>query len=125
MILLDTHVVIWAAIDSPLLGPRTRRLISETPVRYVSSLSHVEIAMKRAQGKLPLPPDFSTRLSSDQLSELPFNDRHAAGVVNIAGQVSGDPFDWMLLAQARVDSLTLVTADRNLLTFDNTVDATL
>jgi PIN domain nuclease of toxin-antitoxin system len=124
LILLDTHVLIWAVLDSPRLGTRARRLIADSPNRFVSSLSHVEIAVKRAKGKLPLPADFSDQLPSQMFEELPFSTRHAAGVRDLIGQVVGDPFDWMLLAQSRVDGLTLVTADENLLQFSNTVDAT-
>lgn len=123
MILLDTHAAVWAVTDSPRLGAQARTAIRDARQRYVSSLTHVEIAIKRAKGKFPIAPGFANALNDHGLVDLPFAARHAAGVEALVGQITGDPFDWMILAQARVEALTLITADRRLLTFDNTVDA--
>ncbi len=125
MILLDTHAAFWAVTDSPRLGPLARTVIREARERYISSLTHVEIAIKRATGKFPVAPGFANALNDHGLVDLPFAARHATGVEALAGQIAGDPFDWMILAQARVEGLALITADRRLLTFDNTVDASL
>jgi PIN domain nuclease of toxin-antitoxin system len=83
----------------------------------------VELAIKRAKGKFPVAPGFADALRGQGLVELPFTTGHAAGVEALVGQIAGDPFDWMILAQARAEGLTLITADRRLLAFANTVDA--
>lgn len=123
MILLDSHVVLWALTDEARLGSETRHLIVTTPIRYVSSITHVEFANKAMLGKLTVPDDLSERLGSLGLEPLPFTARHARGLTAFAGLARHDPFDRMLLAQAHVDGLRFLTADQRLLGFDGVIDA--
>lgn len=123
MILLDSHVVLWALTDDPRLGAEARRLIATTPTRYVSSITHVEITIKAMLGKLTVPDDLPDRLTALGLESLPFTSRHAQGLTVFADLIRHDPFDRMLLAQAHVDGLRLITGDRRLLGFDQVIDA--
>ena len=124
MILLDTHAFLWAIAGDKRLGPVARHAIASAEIRYASSISHVELAIKSAKGKVRLPLDYDQLLEALGIEELPFTNRHALKVRELVSREHGDPFDWMLLAQARAENLTLVTADRVLQTFDGTIDAT-
>jgi len=124
VILLDTQVVFWSMVHPERLGVRTRALIAASASRYVSSITHVEFAIKQMKGKIQVPSDLSARLSAAGFEGLPFNEQHALGLHDLPTLVGHDPFDRMLLAQAQVDRLTFVTSDQHLLDFAGTVDAT-
>lgn len=124
MILLDTHVLLWAVSDSPRLGSAARELILSAQSRYVSAITHAELAIKSMRGKLRVPEDFAKRVTDAGFDPLPLHDRHVDGLRDFDALARHEPFDRLLLAQARVDRLTFLTADRVLLGFDGTVDAT-
>lgn len=125
MMLLDSHVVLWALTDDPRLGTEARRAIAASPIRYVSAITQAEFTIKAMLGKLTVPEDLDSRLTALGLEPLPFTIRHAAGMHAFEGLTRHDPFDRMLLAQARVDGLTFLTADQRLLGFDQVIDARL
>ncbi len=124
MILLDTHTLVWALEDHPRLGPRARDLIASSSARFVSSISHAEATIKAMRGKLRIDVDFPAAVAQAGFESLPLHDRHVAGLRAFESLVGHDPFNRLLIAQAHVDRLTLVTADRVLLEFDGTFDAT-
>jgi PIN domain nuclease of toxin-antitoxin system len=109
-LLLDTHVVLWWRADSAQLGRAVRSAIASADVVWVSAASGWEVAIKQALGKLRLADPFSA-LVGGGLSELPVTLRHADQVASLARHHT-DPFDRMLVAQALVERLTLVTHDR-------------
>lgn len=116
-LLLDTQVVLWAASTPDRLPGRLREALdtSSNPA-YVSAVSIAEMTIKQALGKLllPLPP---TDLCAEfGFTELPLGWSHAARVADLP-PIHRDPFDRLLLATALVDGLTLVTADRTMLTY--------
>lgn len=123
MILLDTQVVFWSMVDPDRIGPRARSLITTSRSRFVSSITHVEFAIKQMKGKIHVPTELPARLSAAGFEALAFTDLHANGLRALPTLVGHDPFDRMLLAQAQVDQLTFVTSDRHLLGFDGTLDA--
>ncbi|WP_183407943.1 type II toxin-antitoxin system VapC family toxin [Nocardioides marmoriginsengisoli] len=122
MILLDTRTFLWAVADDQRLGPEARRVIATADVRYLSSISHVELAIRSANGSVRLPQDYERLLGAFGIESLPFTDEHATKVA--VDREHGGTFDWMLLAQAAAEGLILVTADRALSTYDGTLDAT-
>lgn len=126
MILLDTHTVIWAVEGVPRLGTRSRALIAASYDRYVSAVTHAEIAIKAALNKMDVPEDFPQRLAAGGFSSLPLNADHAVGLRTFPELAGHDPFDRMLVAQAFIDGLSLLTADRRLLALDRPwiIDAT-
>jgi PIN domain nuclease of toxin-antitoxin system len=123
-LLLDTHVLLWWLDDSPALGAGARDLISdgETEV-FVSAVSAAEIAIKSSVGKLRVPSDLEQQLAENAFASLPLRLRHGLAVETLPLH-HRDPFDRLLVAQARCEDLTLVTADRMFAAYDvPTVDA--
>lgn len=116
-LLLDTNVLIWWLEESPRLGPDARDVITREGEVIVSAVSAFEIAAKMAIGKLRAPPDFAEQITEQAMIELPVTLRHGLAV----GQLPlhhRDPFDRLLIAQARCEGLTIVTADRAFTAYD-------
>ena len=114
-ILLDTHVLIWWLFNDPKLCSIARTQISNPQnAIYVSSASAWEIATKHRIGKMPeaeeLLQDYQKILQQARFSELPITTKHAlrAGALQIKHR---DPFDRMLMAQAELDNLAIITYD--------------
>jgi PIN domain nuclease of toxin-antitoxin system len=113
-LLLDTHLLLWAAGDPDRLSKEARQLI-ETPENELlfSAASLWEVAIKRGLGR----PDFKvdTRLLRRGLldngySELPIMSDHVVATENLL-PIHKDPFDRVLVAQAMVEGITLLTTD--------------
>lgn len=109
-LLLDTHVFLWWQADSARLGKHARRAIIKAEAVFVSAASAWEVAVKSALGKLRLPAPFEQAVEESAMQKLPVLFPHAAALAQLPGH-HADPFDRMLLAQARVEGLVLVTAD--------------
>jgi PIN domain nuclease of toxin-antitoxin system len=112
-LLLDTHVVIWWLADDPALTDQTKALIDEEPEVYVSSATVWEIAIKQALGKLKEPADLPELVRDSEFRELPITSAHAIAAARLPA-IHRDPFDRMLVAQARAEELTLVTVDETI-----------
>lgn len=111
-VLLDTHILLWWLAADPSLPPRAGEVIAEPDtVVVVSAASAWEIAIKKAIGRLEAPDDLPNALDANGFDALTINVSHAlaAGVLPTH---HADPFDRMLIAQSRIESLTLVTVDR-------------
>lgn len=115
MILLDSQAALWVLLDGPRLGPAARRMIASSPVVHVSAASVWELEIKSMLGKIDLPDGLLGLIVDQGLAMLPVSGEHAAGLRGFPELVRHDPFDRMIIAQAAVDGLTLVTADRVLL----------
>jgi len=117
-LLLDTHVVLWWLEASERLSADALAAIS-TPANevFVSAVSACEVGQKSAVGKLHIPEDFERQVMLGEFVELPITVRHglAAGKLPLHHK---DPFDRLLVAQARCEGLTLVTADRQVAAYD-------
>lgn len=127
MLLLDSHVVLWQVGGDVRLGPETRRRIGSATVVHVSAASVWELSIKAGAGRLDLPADFVGALVDQGLVLLPVTPQQAEGVRSLPeGLRRHDPFDRLLVAQARALGLTFLTADRVLLALDLpfVVDAT-
>lgn len=116
--LLDTHVFLWLRLDPDRIRRATRdRLASEGTEIALSAVSGWEMASKQALGRLALP-DLARRWLPIALEELrceplALSLDHAIEAALLPSH-HGDPFDRFLVAQARVEGLTLVTADKGL-----------
>lgn len=122
-LLLDSHVLLWLLDDSPRLGPRSRRRISESTVVCVSAASTWELAIKAAVGKIALPDDLDGAITRSGLRDLPVTRCHTLAS-DLTALPHKDPFDAVLAAQAAVEQLTLLTADEKLLkTLPDVLDA--
>ena len=109
-LLLDTHVVLWWLADAPELPDEIKSRLDHEPDVRISAATIWEIAIKQARGKITGPADLPERVRDGGFRELPIHSAHAieAGRLPL---IHRDPFDRMLVAQARFEGLTLVTAD--------------
>ncbi len=109
-LLLDTHVVLWWLMDDDTLSTEVKERIDTEADVLISAASVWEIAIKQALGKLTGPPDLLDIVASSGLVELPIRSRHAVAAGGLP-PLHRDPFDRMLVAQARCDELTLMSRD--------------
>jgi PIN domain nuclease of toxin-antitoxin system len=113
-LLLDTHVMLWAISDPERLSVQARSAIaSEENEVFVSVISPWEIAIKKSRNRIETPDDLDRGLESSRFKLLPVLLRHTKAIESMPHH-HRDPFDRMLVAQAIVDGMTLVTADRKL-----------
>ena len=110
-LLLDTHILLWVMQDEPRLGRAARRVLNEAEAVHVSSVSLWEIAIKRSLGKLRIDEEtLDTQLDKIGFAPLPITWAHTRAVRRLP-LLHTDPFDRMLVAQAQVEDLTVVTGD--------------
>ena len=114
--LLDTSVALWSVADPRRLNSRAKAALTEpSSILYISSASVWEIAIKYATGNLRLhtePQTFITEMNDELKSEpLAISHRHAVEAGGLPRH-HDDVFDRMLIAQARVEGLVLLSADR-------------
>ena len=112
-LLLDTHVVLWWRLDSRRLHADARRLIEIDDLVFVSAASGWEVAVKVGRGRLRLKDPFSGLVEASGFRKLPVTFEHTERLADLPRH-HGDPFDRMLVAQAQVEGLTLVSHDRAL-----------
>ncbi len=108
-LLLDTHVLIWSLENNAKLsGDTCDAIITGKNIVFVSSVSAWEISIKTAMGKLKVPDNLQEEIKLHRFMPLNINFEHA----KLAGElpdIHKDPFDRMLIAQAIIEKLTLVT----------------
>jgi PIN domain nuclease of toxin-antitoxin system len=116
-LLLDTHLILWAADDPDRFSDEARQLLLDTAHElYYSAASLWEITIKRTLGRSDFQVDprrLWRMLPVSGYRELPITGEHAIAIETLP-LLHKDPFDRLLLAQARVESLTLLTADQQL-----------
>lgn len=116
-LLLDTHVFLWWKLDHPRLVAPAREAIATADLVLVSAASAWEAAIKAGLGRLELATDFGAGVTESGFARLPIGFEHAAETQRLPPH-HRDPFDRMLVAQARVERLTLVTHDRQIAPYD-------
>lgn len=117
-LLLDTNAFLWALEDLERLSPGTRDLLADDDNElFVSIVSLWEIGIKVATGKLAAKLDWEDYLSRMGAVLLPVQMDHAREVSRLPPH-HRDPFDRMLVAQAKIENLILVTGDRHLAEYD-------
>ena len=122
-VLLDTHVVLWwSSGGASRLSPQTRELIADgSTVALVSAASLYEIGIKAAIGRLELPAPAETYLPRllrrHDFTVLPVDGDHAlrAGALPL---IHRDPWDRLLIAQAQLEAVAIVTADPAITQYD-------
>ena len=116
-LLLDTHVLLWSLTEPQKLSRRTRDALEDAQNEvFVSSVSGWEIAVKRALGKLKAPDNLETSIREQDFIPLNLTFLHAEQAGALPPH-HGDPFDRMLIAQAQVEGLILVTRDARILRY--------
>lgn len=116
-LLLDTHAWLWWYVDDPRLGPGARVAITEAESVYLSVASVWEMSIKASLGRLTLPDDLPGELERDGMLALPITLPHALTAGTLPPH-HRDPFDRLLIAQAQVEALVLVTADADIARYD-------
>ena len=113
-LLLDTHALLWWLDDDPRLGRPAREAIANpSSVAVVSAASVWEIAIKQALGRLDPPEPLQISLERERFDELPITHAHALRAGALPPHHK-DPFDRMLVAQAELQGLTIVSRDPSL-----------
>ena len=110
-LLLDTHVLLWAFENSPELAEDAREaIIDGNNLVFVSSATVWEISIKKAIGKLEVPDNLLEEIRDHRFTQLNMEFEHSllAGALPF---IHKDPFDRMLVAQAMVEKLTIITRD--------------
>jgi PIN domain nuclease of toxin-antitoxin system len=113
--LLDTHVFLWWITDDAQLSPAARSIIQDADSElYLSAVSAWEIAIKAQSGRLPLPvPPIEfvpQQMHENGFQPMPVEITHAL-LVHDLPPLHRDPFDRLLVAQAKAEGLPIVTAD--------------
>ena len=112
-LLLDTHVFLWWRADSRQLKTATRGAIASADLVFVSAATAWEAGIKVALGRLRIPEAIAVGMADSGFEELPITVAHAEAAAALP-PLHPDPFDRMLVAQARLEHLTLVTHDEQL-----------
>jgi PIN domain nuclease of toxin-antitoxin system len=121
-LLLDTHVVLWVLADDRRLSKIARGLVEdEDSLCFLSAASVWEVAIKRSVGKLDVPTGFPAEFHDEVrhrgIASMPIYDTHAAAVADLPLHHQ-DPFDRLLVAQARIEGMSILSKDENLRAYD-------
>ncbi len=112
--LLDTHLLLWAAYEPDRLSPQTRELLDAGDNALLFSAASIwEVAIKASLGRDDFVADANVLrrgLVENGYRELPITSAHAAAVATLPA-LHRDPFDRILVAQARVEGVPLLTSD--------------
>ena len=113
--LLDTHIILWALLDDKSLDKKVKELIlNKNNEIYYSTVSSWEVEIKHQKDK-------NFKLSGEQfiflcdqnnLLNIKINNKHVNNLKNIENKINNDPFDRMLLAQAKAENMILITHDK-------------
>lgn len=114
-VLLDTHTFLWWIIDDPHMSPRARDIMSNSSHElFLSAASCWEIAIKAKIGRIKLPDKphvfVAEQMALNTIQGLPIQISHALHVFNLPHH-HRDPFDRIIIAQAQLEKLTILTSD--------------
>ncbi len=113
-LLLDTHVFLWLQTSPERLGEHVSLVTDATNELVVSAASSWEIAIKHEIGRLRLPEEpekyVPSRIRMIDAQALPVEHSHALAVATLP-VLHRDPFDRLLVAQAKLEGMTILTAD--------------
>ena len=116
--LLDTHILLWwLAADSRLSAGALSTITEPRNRIFISAATVWEIGIKSQLGKLKIEESIPLLLLSEGFEELSITGLHAQEAANLPGHHK-DPFDRMLIAQARLERLTLISTDNNIADYD-------
>lgn len=119
-LLLDTHVVLWQLSGSRALGPRASAAVAEAAELAFSVVSFAEIGVKAAVGKLVVPARLDAHVAAAGIRVVGLSAEHGLAVAELPLH-HRDPFDRLLIAQARLDGYALVSADERIRAYDVTL----
>lgn len=112
--LLDTHVLVWLSSDLRRIPAAVLRSLEDLESElFVSSACFWELAIKQRLGKMNAAVRLDRIVEERGIRELPISSRYTE-ILRELPMVHGDPFDRMMVAQAMVEGMVLVTGDRRL-----------
>ena len=114
---MDSHVALWWLESNERLGEIAHGELLDAGEVFFSPVTPWELGIKRALGKLAFPFDLASALADSGFTELPISSEHAMVAAGLPPH-HRDPFNRMLIAQAQVEDLMFVTADRNAGSYD-------
>lgn len=113
-LLLDSCIVLWWLTEPQRLGKKAQQAIADTDNEVlVSAASLWELGIKHKLGRLDLPHNFLEILHAEKIQILAIEAQHALAVIDLP-MIHQDPFDRMLIAQAKCEDLLLVTRDQTM-----------
>ena len=115
-VLVDSHAALWWVADDERLSEPARQAIASASDPLLSAVSLFEVAIKASLRKLPVAAQWADELLSSGFSLLPIGtahgeELHGLSFVEVNGSTIRDPFDRMLVAQAHVEGVPVVTRD--------------
>lgn len=114
---LDTHAFLWWLDDPQLLSKAARKAIADgKSTVYVSAAVMWEIAIKKLLGKLDAPDDLEGAMAANRFMPLPVTIPHALAVLSLPHH-HRDPFDRLLIAQARHERFKLISRDAHVASY--------
>jgi PIN domain nuclease of toxin-antitoxin system len=116
-VLLDTNALLWVLDGDDRIGSRSRRLVAEARTVAVSVASLWEIAIKVSIGKLAPVPGLPDVLGAHHVRRLDISDAHLSGLLELPFH-HRDPFDRLLISQAEVEGMAILTSDRAFAPYD-------
>ena len=112
--LLDTHVVLWWLTDPKNIRPKSRNIITDAASHvFISSVSFWEMAIKQSLHRLTIPHNLLETLISEGFKILPILPEEALGVADLP-LIHTDPFDRLLIAQAKLNDFAMITRDKQI-----------
>jgi PIN domain nuclease of toxin-antitoxin system len=120
-LLLDTHVLLWALSNDARLSKEARQAIEDgRNLVFVSAATAWEIAIKKSLGKLRAPDNYLEALERYRFTPLDITSEHALAVEHLPPHHQ-DPFDRLLVAQAMLEKLTIITHDARIAAYETRI----
>lgn len=115
--LLDTHIILWWLTEPNKIANKARKIICDKKENiFISSASFWEMAIKKSIGKLILPGNIIEILSGEGFEILPITAKESLSVADLP-LIHADPFDRMLIIQAKLNDLVLITCDEKIINY--------
>jgi PIN domain nuclease of toxin-antitoxin system len=115
--LLDTHIILWWLTNPKQITSKASKIISDKENSiFVSSASFWEMAIKKSLGRLTLPRNIVEILQTEGFQIMPIGHEEALGISDLP-QLHQDPFDRMLVMQAKLHNCVLITRDKNIMDY--------
>ena len=112
--LLDTHTLLWCLDNNPKLSPIAKNIIKDSNnTIFISPINTWEIMLKHSHGKLKAPDNIEKLISDSGFKQLPINITHTLYLDKLVKHHS-DPFDRLLVSQAILEELTIITRDKEI-----------
>ena len=115
--LLDTHVILWWLTDPKNISSKAQKIIANKEERiYLSSASCWEMAIKKSIGRLKFPTNILEILTSGGFEVIPITATESLSVADLP-YIHQDPFDRLLIVQAKLNDMILITRDETIMQY--------